>query len=425
MTGARLIPEIVGRHSENAAGLWLTRDNAVKGSSFKLSDLIRLDERIEANIDGLRVAEMNGWCAALDELEAGGAGSFFVTGLLAVESGDRGRLDQIIELAYAKVAATASEPYQSTSNPWRGLVSALAWAEPAHALGAIERLLDTPRPRTRWLGVAACGARRIIRQRGLEAALADREPLVRARAARTMGELGRSDSRAALNSLLVDADESCRFWAARSAALLGTIEGLQVLAEIARVPGPWCESAQELLLRRLPIERANEFLRPLGHDSRWRRIVLRAIAVIGDPLYLPWLIGQFDDLTIAQRSGMAFATITGIDLDDLGWDLPLDFNAGPNRDPDDEGLAWLDPEKCRRWWGANGARFRVGTAYFQGKPKASVNWIGVLSEAHQGLRRAAAIELALQRSGQAMFEVRGRGYLQRRLLKRADGPPAR
>ena len=61
MTAARLIPEIVGRHSENAAGLWLTRDNAVKGSSFKLSDLIRLDERIEANIDGLRVAEMNGW----------------------------------------------------------------------------------------------------------------------------------------------------------------------------------------------------------------------------------------------------------------------------------------------------------------------------------------------------------------------------
>ena len=76
---------------------------------------------------------------------------------------------------------------------------------------------------------------------------------------------------------------------------------------------------------------------PLGHGGRQRRIVLRAIAVIGDPLYLPWLIWQFDDLTIAQRAGMAVATITGIDLDDLGWDLPLDFNAGPNRDPDDEG----------------------------------------------------------------------------------------
>ena len=138
----------------------------------------------------------------------------------------------------------------------------------------------------------------------------------------------------------------------------------------------------------------------------------------------PWLIGQFDDLTIAQRAGMAFATITGIDLDDLGWDLPLDFNAGPNRDPDDEGLAWLDPEKCRRWWGANGARFRVGTAYFQGKPKASVNWIGVLSEAHQGREgqrqsnRAAAEWTGNVRGARARLSPTT-------TLKRADGPPAR
>ena len=38
---------------------------------------------------------------------------------------------------------------------------------PPHALGAIERLLDTPRPHTRWLGVAASGARRMARAHGL------------------------------------------------------------------------------------------------------------------------------------------------------------------------------------------------------------------------------------------------------------------
>ena len=76
---------------------------------------------------------------------------------------------------YARAADTASEPYHPAYDPWRGVVSALAWADPSHAVGAIDQLLDTPRPRTRWVGVAACGARRIVQQPGLEAALSDRE----------------------------------------------------------------------------------------------------------------------------------------------------------------------------------------------------------------------------------------------------------
>ena len=155
------------------------------------------DERIEANIDGLRIAETSGWSAGCDELDAGGAGGFFVAGVLAVESDDPDRFDKLIARAYASAEKVASEPYHPADDPWRGLVSALAWVERGHAARAIDWLLDSPRPRTRWLGVAACGARRLVSQPNLEAALADHEPLVRARAARTMGQLGRADSREA------------------------------------------------------------------------------------------------------------------------------------------------------------------------------------------------------------------------------------
>jgi uncharacterized protein (TIGR02270 family) len=430
MAVACLIPDIIDQHYENSASLWLMRDNAVEGPLFKLSDLVRLDERIEANVDGLRIAKTCGWSASPDDLKDGEGGSFFVAGVLAAEGGDPGRFNEIIELAYA--SSEASKPYNPAYDPWRGLVSALAWVDRTHAQAAIERLLDTPRPRTRWLGVAACGVRRAAPQHGLEAALTDREPLVRARAARTIGELGRTDLRAVLNSLLGDPDESCRFWAAWSAALLGTTEGLRALAEIAAVSGAWCEPALDLLLRRLPIEDAKEFLRPIGRDRQRRRTVLRATAMIGDPLYLPWLIDQINELTVARRAGEAFATITGVDVDDFSRDPPFDFDAEPNDDPDDEavvqgedeGLAWLDSEKCRRWWEANGARFRTGTAYFKGEPKPSVNWIGVLAESRQEWRRAAALELALLRTGQAMFNVCGRGDLQQRLLRRAGGSPS-
>jgi uncharacterized protein (TIGR02270 family) len=220
MAAVNFIPRIVEQHSEDAASLWLIRDNAVRASSFRLGDLVRLDERVEANLDGLRIAKMRGWTASLDELDQGGAGEFFATAVLAVESGDPGLFDPIIEQAYTRAAKSASDGYQRADDPWRGLVSALAWVGREHATGAIARLLDIPRPRTRWLGVAACGARRTVRQPGLEAALGDSEPLVRARAARTVGELGRTDFRAVLNALLVDADENCRFWAAWSAARL-------------------------------------------------------------------------------------------------------------------------------------------------------------------------------------------------------------
>ena len=62
-------------------------------------------------------------------------------------------------------------PYDPAYDPWRGLVSALAWVDRVRAVREIGRLLDTPRPGTRWLSIAACGARRMVTQPGLEVAL--------------------------------------------------------------------------------------------------------------------------------------------------------------------------------------------------------------------------------------------------------------
>ena len=396
-----------------------------RGSSWRLDQLIKLDARVEANIDALRLAEQSGWSGSLEELAQGAAGEFFVTGVLVVESGDSQRLDQIVELAYARAAKESALPYHPAYDPWRGLVSALAWAERAAAGAAIVRLLDTPRPRTRWLGFAGCGARRMVRQNGLEAGLVDAEPLVRARALRTIGELGRSDLRARLNALLADPAEDCRFWAAWSAARLGTQEGLRALAEFGRSPGPWCEPALEIALRRLPVDRANAFLRTLAGIAELRRVVIRATAMIGDALYLPWLIGQTGDPGVARSAGAAFAMITGAEISRPDRPEPAETDEDPNDEqviPDEnEGLAWPDPAKCDIWWQQNKSRFTAGTAYYRGRAKSSADWIRALHEAPQNQRQAAALELALRQSEQAMFNVRARGDLQRRQLTQARG----
>jgi uncharacterized protein (TIGR02270 family) len=424
MSRPLFIPDVIHQHREDAASLWLVRDNTVRSSASKLADIIKIDGRVEAHVDALRIAESEGWSGLLDDLEEGGAGEYFLAGVLAVESRHTNRMDQVLEHAYARAAATTKLPYHPAYDPWRGLVSALGWIASTHAAGTIAYLLDTPRPRTRWLGVAACGARRMVKQPGLDTALADPAPSVRSRAARTMGELGRTDMRAALNALLRDSDDNCRYWSAWAAARLGTTEGLRALAEIARSPGERCEQALNVVLRLLPIERANAFLQPLARNPSHRRAVIRATAVIGDPLYVPWLAGQIADATVAQCAGEAFATITGANPTDLASDSPQDHAVAPNDDPADDavgssvddGLPWLDPEKCGRWWAANRTRFSIGSTYFLGMPKASTNWFGVLMEGRQAQRKVAALELALQRPDHAIINVCGRGHRQERQL---------
>src|SRR5918996_2266870 len=96
-SAARIIPHIVEQHAEEAAFLWLLRDAAVDAPHYDLKDLARLDERVEAHIDGLRVAGEPGWEITLAQLEQHReAGEVFAAGVLALESQDQAKIDQVI-----------------------------------------------------------------------------------------------------------------------------------------------------------------------------------------------------------------------------------------------------------------------------------------------------------------------------------------
>ena len=82
------IPVIVEKHAEDAAFLWLLRDAAVCSPHYSLNDLAGLDNRVEANIDGLRVAGQAGWDICQAALAVGEPGEVFAAGVLALESGD-------------------------------------------------------------------------------------------------------------------------------------------------------------------------------------------------------------------------------------------------------------------------------------------------------------------------------------------------
>src|SRR5512145_562956 len=76
-------PEIVSQHAEEAAFLWTLRSRAVGEPHYAPKDLARLDERVEAHLDGLRVAGPIGWEFCKGNLAHEGPGEVFALSVFA------------------------------------------------------------------------------------------------------------------------------------------------------------------------------------------------------------------------------------------------------------------------------------------------------------------------------------------------------
>ena len=120
--------------------------------TIALRHLARLDERVEAHIDGLRVAGEPGWEIALAQLEQHQeAGEVFAAGVLALESQDQARIGQ--------GDRRGARPCRK---PTRGLISALGWLRPEALRGTVRGFLDDASPSSpACSGLAACSVHRV------------------------------------------------------------------------------------------------------------------------------------------------------------------------------------------------------------------------------------------------------------------------
>lgn len=415
-----IIHSVATQHTEEAAFLWLLRDAAATAPHYKLDHLARLDNRVEAHIDGLRVAGEGGWELLVEQLQHEEAGEVFAAAVLALESRDAARIGRALDVA-ERVPETV-----------RGFVSALGWVERPQLQGTVKGFLEAASPFLRRLGIAACAIHRVDPGTALTDALTDADPALRARALRAAGELGRADLLESLRARLrEDEDEHCRFWAAWSAILVGDRgRALELLQLTAMVATPLQMRAIALVARVLAGEGGRGFLKALSEDAGRLRTVITAVGAFGDPYYVPWLIGQMQSPPVARLAGEAFAMITGVDLayQDLEGEWPEGFEAGPTENPEDEDvsmdpdedLAWPNPELVGRWWNEHSAGFTPGTRYLCGKPIAAANCQEVLRTGYQRQRIAAALELALMRPNPPLFPTSAPAYRQKKLLAPAS-----
>ena len=137
--------EDVDQHAGDAACLWSRREAACRSSAYRLADLAFLDQRIDAHLDGLRLAGDEGWDACLDALDAAEEpADLFAPAAIAAESDDPRPMGKVLD-------ATKGE-----AEGLRIVAAALGWASPS-ALGRVLERLLAPRcpPVLHTLGLTA------------------------------------------------------------------------------------------------------------------------------------------------------------------------------------------------------------------------------------------------------------------------------
>ena len=409
-----VIQEIISQHAEEASFNWLLRDAAVREPHYSLNDLAKLDSRVEAHLDGLRIAGDEGWEICKQELRWEEAGEIFTASYLAFENDNAGRVNEVLEIGGAEAELC------------RGIISALGWLPFEHSAKHAQQLLSSESANLRYLGLAAHAIRRQDPGQPLVEALKSEDTLLKARGLKAVGELGSRDLMAYLQASFRDEDIKCRFYASWSAALLGDAYACPVLQSISQSDSPYCEAATKMAVRRFPHKTALGWLKELSQSKEHIRQAIIGTGGLGDPALIPWLLEMMRVPDHARVAGEAFTMITGVDLayEDLEGEWPEGFAAGPTENPEDEDVAmdpdedlpWPEPELIQKWWAGNKKEFQKEPRYLVGKP-ISPEWLQqVVRNGMQRQRAAAALELAMKEPGRPLFEVRGPAFHQQKML---------
>src|SRR5262249_15592121 len=90
---------VVHAHGSEAAALWTLRTRAASAPHYRLARLRKIDLRVLAHLEGLRIAGEEGWRTSEKALADLDGGALFVAAFLAFELRDAGKMYQALQLA--------------------------------------------------------------------------------------------------------------------------------------------------------------------------------------------------------------------------------------------------------------------------------------------------------------------------------------
>lgn len=334
--------DVVEEHFEELDFLWEQREGVVFAPDWTVEDLAELEERAEAHLDGLRLAERHAVDLALPFLQ--GEETFAATAatFVLMETREQALADAVLDALEAGATPEARDGIRiglrhAGIDGVRERLIALADAtDPALALAASDVLA--------FHRVDAPELERLVDVEG---------PAERALAWTALGRLGRVRDVTATRRALEDADPAVGTAALRAAAMSGA-PGLEAHCRAAALhPGQPSLAAVGLLglfgaVEDLPL------LEACARDAECAAVAIPAIGALGRVQALPLLIelmGEGGDG--ARAAAAAFTRITG--FPDLDGERPPPRDAQAIDEEFEDDAPAPDPGKAQAWWERHGA----------------------------------------------------------------------
>ena len=402
--------DIYEQYCNESSFLWILRSISINEPHNLKSDITSLEERIDAQLDGLMTSIEIGWEVCDNALELQEPGEVFTALVIAMRSHDPEKIKTAVH-------AGLNSPVALT-----GLISALGWLPSDVVNPWIERFLYGKDLQHKFLGIAACSVRRFDPGDVLLSILkredCTQEIKLYSRALRLVGELRRKDCIPFLQVACNHSNEDIKFWSNWSSILLGNIKNAESLKGFVSKIGPYQNKAIQIAFRVLPIDIAREWISELSKDVKQIRVVIKSIGIFGDPNAVNWLIDKMNDPLYAKLAAESFVYITGVDLEENGLniDTPENYPLIPNDDmyddimglDEDENLPYPDVVKLSLIWKKYGQKFIVGKRYFMGQLITQESLEDRINNGTQRQRHAAAMELALLDNGKPLINTHAR-----------------
>lgn len=407
----RIFDHLLEQHVNEAAYLWSQRDFAVDQVMQPAAFIRKQELRIQRHLQGLLVSPAHSWDVAVQaasEIEAGG---LFVLAYLAFHQGDARKIEQVLALAQQNPAS------------FNGLASALGWLGDAKVHPFLQPWITSESPWLRYLSLVVCSLRRLDPRdylgNLLRTAADNLDDPATLRALRLAGEIKRHDVLPLLQALSGADPTPAHYWSHRTRLLLGDATALEPFEYWLLQPGPLQTGAIDLAVRSHTAQTHLPWLKKLSQLPGQAPQLIIALAALGDPQHINWLLERMAQPTLAPLAGYAFSTITGVDLTDAGLtkrfspdEEEFDIDRVDDDWVDDDcpaGYTQLpipDGDLVKRYWSRHAHQFTSGQGYLAGRPKTR-EWMETqIRGKTQGQRQAAALELAFMEAQRPLTNIK-------------------
>lgn len=397
-----VIPNVLCQHADSAAALAQDRFYALRSSNYDLTDLVNLESRFEANIDGLIISGEEGWSHYEKHLEAGDYGEVFVISVLAIKLHDNKHFQLAFEMA------------GDDEELLNAIADAFVWLPYNEVSSYLDVLYKIKKPEKQFVAIAASAGHRVMNKHNLIDALSSKNNLLHCRAVLAIAELGLKELIPKLKENTHHEDENIRFFTFWTLTRFGYAKSMEQLTRFLANP-IYGEQAIQFEMMQKDVNKAISILRQLYKNKSTKRLAIYGTGLLGNPASIPMLIEVMKIPELARVAGEAFTFITGVDIEynDLDQDAPEDFESGPNDYPADENvdmdpdedLPWPNPELIAKWWQENRHTYQESKKYLLGKEVSLAQYQAILIHGTQKQRAFAAIAIAVYQKDQAIFNV--------------------